>query len=767
MNRKIATLILILAPILFFAELLFFGKALFWGLPELQFYPWRALAFEQILNGYMPLWNPYNGLGSPLLANYQTAVFYPATGLLFVLYWLGHLEGMVWGHMLVNVAHVILAGLGMYKVCEHRGISPAGSTLAGLTFSLGGYLVARFGFFSMIWTMAWFPWIFLYTMRLFEKENSRLEPLKLILVISMMLLAGHAQLSWYILLYCFFWMVSRITSPLLAWVKKVWRFALACIFAFAISAIQLIPTADFLLQSQRSSEVDISTALTYSFWPWHLLNFINPSIFGNPALGNYWGYGAFWEDSIYFGLLPFLLLLGSIILLFRNGKRLLQDGKEKYFLWIMIIIGILFSLGKNLFIFPWFYKHIPTFDMFNAPARFMIWVVFSASILAATTFDQWKKPLGKVLYWVRLGTAGGFGVGIGATWMMISHPDLQPTFISAAFQISVLTFFCGFLYLINPSIHSGEDKPNRIKFWQLGVILFVFLDLFFLSFNTIPLQDIQQIQDFQNNSPENSKRIYWDEGDDYTFRYDTVLDFKNYENTLTAAQLVDSQLANVNLYNHVVSLNNFEPMRLKTYDQFLQGLNSLPSEEQSRLLTGFGIDTIFQLDSSNPSNIYRIAIPSTDNIQFSTGVQLASSMDEFLKTEPENQCITLMLGNKQNMGPQGGKQLCERISLEIMDLIWEGNIISFKTIIPQDGWLLVNDAQATGWHANVDGVSVPISLANGFVKAIPITTGFHTVVFLYLPASFLIGMVISLVSLFSLGILYIKNNRKIGASHDS
>jgi hypothetical protein len=767
MSKKHAVILLILAPILFFAELIFSGKALFWGLPELQFYPWRVLAFEQILSGYMPLWNPYNGLGSPLLANYQTAIFYPATGLLFIFYWLGHLEGMVWGHMLINVVHVMLAGIGMYRVCTYRGVSFAGSTLAGITFSLGGYLVARFGFFSMVWTMAWFPWIFLLTMRLYEKEDSRFDFFKLILAISMMLLAGHAQLSWYILLYCGLWLISRITSPLSGWGKKVWQFALACIFAFAISAIQLLPTAEYLLQSQRSTEVDISTALTYSFWPWHLLNFINPSLFGNPAFGNYWGYGAFWEDSLYLGLLPFLLLLGSIILLFKSSIGMHHERKEKIFSWIMILIGILFSLGKNLFIFPWLYKNIPTFDMFNAPARYMIWVVFSACILAATTFDHWKKPQGKVLYWVRLGTASGFGVGIGATWMMINRPNLEPTFIAAAFQISVLTFLCGFFYLINPNTGSPDENPKKILFWQLGVVLFVFLDLFILSFDIIPAQDLRQVELFQNSTVGNSQRIYWDEGNDYTFRYDTVLDFKNYGNTLTPAELAESQLANVNIYNHVVSMNNFEPMRLKTYDRFIQMLRSLTPDKQKKLLAGYGIDTLIQLDPSNANKLERIAITPDDIIQFSTGIQISPSIDGFIKNTKGNQCITLMSTERQVITSEEGGKPCERERLEIKELVWEGNIISFNTDIHRDGWLLVNDTQASGWSATVDGDSVPISLANGFVKAIPISAGFHSVKFQYMPISFLVGALFSLVSLFSLGILYIKNKRKIGVSHDS
>ena len=59
--------------------------------------------------------------------------------------------------------------------------------------------------------------------------------------------------------------------------------------AAGIAAIQLLPTAELLFHSQRSAEVDTLTSMTYSFWPWHFLNFLNPHIFGHPITSDYWG----------------------------------------------------------------------------------------------------------------------------------------------------------------------------------------------------------------------------------------------------------------------------------------------------------------------------------------------------------------------------------------------------------------------------------------------------------------------------------------------
>src|SRR3989338_259761 len=53
--------------------------------PVRQQYPWRNLVVENFTNFQLPLWNPYNFSGTPLLANIQSAPFYPPNILFFFL----------------------------------------------------------------------------------------------------------------------------------------------------------------------------------------------------------------------------------------------------------------------------------------------------------------------------------------------------------------------------------------------------------------------------------------------------------------------------------------------------------------------------------------------------------------------------------------------------------------------------------------------------------------------------------------------------------
>src|SRR5512138_3577951 len=94
--------IILLAPLLLLGPILARGQVLFWGTPALQFVPWWVYAWECLRQGVLPLWNPLNGFGAPLLANYQLAFFYPPNWILLLLAALGGEQNsaalVAWGY---------------------------------------------------------------------------------------------------------------------------------------------------------------------------------------------------------------------------------------------------------------------------------------------------------------------------------------------------------------------------------------------------------------------------------------------------------------------------------------------------------------------------------------------------------------------------------------------------------------------------------------------------------------------------------------------
>ena len=62
-----------------------------------QLYPWRKLVIEAFQQGNWPLWNPYNFSGAPLLANFQSAAFYP----LNLFYFVFNNFNLIWGFQVI------------------------------------------------------------------------------------------------------------------------------------------------------------------------------------------------------------------------------------------------------------------------------------------------------------------------------------------------------------------------------------------------------------------------------------------------------------------------------------------------------------------------------------------------------------------------------------------------------------------------------------------------------------------------------------------
>jgi hypothetical protein len=281
MNRRLPAwaplLILGLTLALLFHRLLL-GEVLFWGLPSLQFYPWREYSFDMLRHGSLPLWNPYNGAGAPLIANYQSALFYP-------LNWLGFILPLSMALSLTAVLHLFIAAWGMWLFAGRLGLPMLGRGVSALAFGLSSYLVARLGTYPMIAAAAWMPWTLWAVLGIVQQK--RLHAVGLLALLSgLQLLAGHAQISWYSMLllglFTLFWLLRNRSKD--GWQRLILVVA-GLLLGGAIAAIQLMPTVELLLSSQRSGGVDFDFAMNYSYGLPRALNLISPNFFGSPADG--------------------------------------------------------------------------------------------------------------------------------------------------------------------------------------------------------------------------------------------------------------------------------------------------------------------------------------------------------------------------------------------------------------------------------------------------------------------------------------------------
>jgi hypothetical protein len=737
--HRLPWILVALGPVVLFGPMLVRGKGLYWGTPLLQFVPWRQFAIQTLRQGHFPLWNPRLGMGAPLLANYQSALLYPPNVILAI-------TGPAWGHGLLVTLHLVWAGFGMIVLARRFGLGPLAQSIAGLSFGLSGYLVARSGFLSINAAAAWLPWIILavdcLARQASSKNLSRTAVVKAILGLALVWafqwLAGHAQVAWYTLLLACLWAGWR--AVLVGRFKGLGRTALfvagAGVLAFALSAVQLLPTLEYLTQSHRSVAIDPDFALTYSFWPWRLMGLLMPDVFGNPAQGDYWGYGNYWEDDIYVGVLPFLLALGAAW----RGVRGSGDHKLLGRLLVVFSFGsLILALGKNTPVFTFLFYNIPTFNLFQAPTRWNLILIFCLALLAAVGAASWQRPTGRSLYWTRLATAGAGAIGIAALFGAQVLPGVEPSVTRAFVLAGIWLVAAGILTLSKPE----PLKPG----WNAIVGLAISLDLVVAGWGLNPASPIDLYRGKSQLADQISdgQRVYMAPDIEYELKFEKTHRFEVFRQDIDWRLVRDMGLPNTPLMDGIPSVNNFDPILPDRYVTWMDTLESLPSSRRLKLLALMGVGWQASLDLDREAFVRYDVVPGADRIRMVANGIAASSPEEALSLVSSidfDPSQTVVLEGRFQPAVTSGASGGEAVLVETDD---PGSVV-IRAVAPEGSWLVLSDTWYPGWRVRLDGDETQLYRADYLFRAVWVPPGEHEVEFLYQPRSVVLGAIVSLLA---------------------
>ncbi len=754
-NRKPSLYHLLwLIPFLLFAPTLLRGQALVWGTPSLQFIPWRYLAWEQIQTGIWPFWNPLNGMGAPLLANYQLALYYPPGWVLFILQTIGGVPWMAWGYTLLLVAHLSWAGYGTAKLVKQLGVNSLAQVVAGLAFSMSGFLVARAGFSSIIWSAAWLPWIVL-CVELFARETTQNRKFGLFgwlaLCSGMQLLSGHAQITWYGFLFLGCWALVA------GWVRRGWRGAFTTFMAsiggvllgVCLAAVQLIPTFELLQQSQRAASVNYNLAMVYSFWPWRFLTLISSSFFGNPAYGDYWGYASYWEDAIYIGLLPFLMAFTTLKYLRRQKDKAditdVQNRSRILLLWGLSILASVFALGRNTPIFPFLYKYIPTFDMFQAPARYMLWPVFSLSLLSGIGIDSLGHPVGKAVPRLKKAIFSLCAVIITAAASYFVLSEIKPSLVYSL----IIAAFIGILVLLLVKNKPVDNQVLKNERWRWLVAILVGSDLLLAGWGQNPSTSMQFYKVVNNDggSIGSKGRIFIDAQSEYILKFGRFLRFQDYREKESWDEMRLAQLPNINILNNIPSANNFDPLQPARYYQWLQYVSQLPAEKRIPWLRMMNVDQVEEVTDDFEKNYSTQFITGGARFGFYPCSQLAMNADEaWTKTKNAINDGVLLAIIENGEVLEGN---CDLQSVNNISILFENaSRMDLSVQVSQAGWFMIADTWYPGWKVSIDGsAAAEISRVNYLYRGFPLQPGQHSIIIEYRPWWVTLSMIVSFIGI--------------------
>jgi len=540
------------------------------------------------------------------------------------------------------------------------------------------------------------PLIFLLTLRTIDKLSVR-DGLLLAFVISQQIIIGHPQYVFITMIgivclvfYCLLTKKEKLIDKF----KRVFLLALAVFLGIGMASVKIFPFYEFKNISVRSQGLSFNETTTQSFLPKFFLTLIYPFVFGNPANGSYQlfknGLDIFWEKAGYIGIIPLLLVFFGI---FNKEKK---SSYEKALIFLLIV-SLLLVLGRYSPIF--FVYFFPPFNFFQIPARFLILLIFSLSVLAGYGLEI--LPLKKVNRSALIFLLIVFSFASSMFILNLYHPT-----------VAVKDF------LKSPeSANFLKGKTGRI--YQLGASW-----PYIKQLQTQGWQDISYYLYAKNSLDADINILY---GLVQTGVYDALLTKRQ--------KLIQSLLVNEakgNLVN-------------------LTAVSSLLHKKILNLTSTRYLISPFQFSDPDLKLIKKIS-PAKDKdwdpfciyenkgylprIRFVNNYQVVKDEEEALKvmsSEKFNPETTAVVeGNL--VGKTFGLS-SNKINL-IKDTDEE---LIFNVKNDKDGLLIVADSFYPGWQALVDGRQTTIYPANINQRAIFVKDGDHQIKLDFLPQSFVIG----------------------------
>lgn len=661
--------------------------------PIRQQIPWRKLVVDSFKQGKLPSWNPYSFSGTPLVANIQAAPWYPLNIIfLFTPFYIA------WTVLII--IQPCLAALFLYLYLRNKKIFLPVAAFAGLAWAFCGFSISWLTWGTIVQTALWLPLILLSIDKVGETSGKKTKYFwAAVLALSSVfaLFAGHAQVAFYIFVF----------AGVYGLWKKLWWVVAADAAAILISSIQWVPFVQLLSHSARVSD---ATAWLKEGWflPWqHLVQFIAPDFFGNPATLNYWGVWNYGEFIGYIGILPLLL---SIFAIATRRDRLTR------FFAICAGIVFLFLLPTPLAKLPYQF-HLPIISSLQ-PTRLMVLVDFCLAVLAALGLDAYVRKSDKKIFHI----CGLFMLVLLALWGYAASVHLEVSKHNLILPSILFAVSTGILLL------------KRWKYIMIAfAIVLTMFDLFRFGWKFTPFTPIEYFF-------PTTKSILFLQSQQKPFR----------------VMSLDNRILppNVGAYYGIESIEGYDPVYDARYEEFIAALNRrepniTPPFGFNRIITSPTIDSpLFPLlnvkyiltldDIKNPDlelmyqegqtkiYWYKKAMPRIYPVESIIHAGTKQQTMDMLYSSTFNPTKQVIVEDDVSM-PQSPVSTSDHI-----DIMGESSseMRAFSSL-ENDHFVVIANVYDSGWKAHIDSKQTPIYRTNYLFQGILVPKGDHIVTLVY------------------------------------
>lgn len=720
-----------------------------------ELYPWKTAVISDLKKGMLPLWNPYNFSGAPLLANYQSQVFYPLTFLYFILPQITAWTAMV-------MIQPILGSIFLYLFAVEIGLTSTAAVLSAILFNFSSFANVWMEFTTVWQTIMWLPLLlYLVERGVKQKGLSRTQQALFIIGLYSAITAGHPQdfINSFLLLIAY--------TILRVWKAPGWsRAQLLFIFGipFFIAAPQLLPTVELFRTSARVAH-DYQGIITHMLVQWWQLPLLAVSdFFGNPATHSNFT-GDFVMKTLSVGVVGLFLATTALW----DG---LNSWHKKFFAFtgiVVLLITVRTPLSELLYRYPW-----PVLST-GTPTRVLFVLMLVMSLMAGFGFDSLKKSMkfsarALATIWILFIALWAFTL-LQPSFGVIPYSEGARETMKRAMMLSSGILVC--LTLV-----AGIAKYKKLLLIFLVPLVTTELLYSFLKFNpfvprSFVFPDNKVIHELQTIS-----------GIDRFWGYGT-------------AQIE----ANFATQEHLYSPDGTDPLNLSWYNRFIQssrdgniavtfnrttrsdallapgyGKTDLPENKfRLRLMDLLGVKYVLtrsenpQDELTFPVDRFRLISHVDDwtiyeNTKaapryFITGdVRPYNDTTDFEKQlfAPDFRPDKTVLLEKSDVAglpkmPSGG-------TAKLVSYTPTTVIIQTSAVSP--AFLFLSDTFDKGWTATVNGKPTRVYKADFAFRGVLIPKGDATIVFSYMPKSFQTGIFVSILAL-GLTIIYFSRKRSV------
>lgn len=683
--------------------------------------------------GVIPLWNPHQALGIPLIGMLEVGIFFP---LHFIMYLFPSI--IAWDILILS--RLFLSGLFVYLMMRYFRFHYIPSLVSAICFMLSGPMVLL-----QYWTAnvdILLPLLIISLDRLIRRQDFKSMALTAIMV-GLTFFAGHPEHIFLVNVYGVLFALFRLLS-----LKKhkesnkiFSRFLFAYILGLGLSSIVLFP---FLqnLHSEFWHGHPEGIGLRNEEQPSRALSLALPHFFQNVPITLDWTFAGWWGG--YLGTLPLLFAFLSLFKKQRNGLN--------YF-----FAGMAFFILAKVYTFPiinWI-GYLPVFNVCRYAIHTPYLVAFSIAISAGMGV-RYILGKGKVF------TKGLVFSGILGL-IVLSHFIFLKKNVDMSFAVPASVYAFLILFIIQTLFWVKEKKLVRRNFVGYLLVFLIFAELFSYinRFRPMKYDSFQKAPYIEalKSSPEPMRSF----GILGSFYPNTAsgygVDDLGIFFALIPKRFVDFVNTFIDKDNFV---NDTRPTALRGWfldkgsEPFLDMLNVRsfifpPQSFMKRLMPQYALmrgkmKPIYQgeVEIFVRANSFPRAFIVHEAVFEPNQERSAQALKEIKYKLRE----AVLIGGRKDekiLGQLAPLKTGEEEAAQIIQ--YSPNEVLIKAKLMRPGFLVLSDSFHPDWRVYINGQMGKVYLANNLVRAVFLEAGEHEVKFVFHPNSFYFGSIASLISL--------------------